>query len=43
MMGMMERGDLDKDGFLSRDELVQLARAQAAGGRPGGDRDRERR
>ncbi len=38
MAGMMERGDSDKDGFLSRDELLQLARAQAAaaGGRDGG-------
>ncbi|MBI5768951.1 MAG: hypothetical protein HZA93_14235 [Verrucomicrobia bacterium] len=46
MMGMMERGDLNKDGFLTRDELVQLARAQAQGqgrGGPGGERGRERR
>ena len=42
MMGMMERGDLNKDGFLTRDELVQLARAQAQGGRPGGERGGDR-
>lgn len=44
MAGMMERGDLDKDGFLSRDEIVQLARAQAAAAASReGDRNRNER
>ena len=38
MAGMMERGDLNKDGFLTRDELVQLARMQAQRVGPGGER-----
>lgn len=42
MIGMMERGDLNKDGFLTRDELVQLARMQAQRGGPGGERGGER-
>jgi Ca2+-binding EF-hand superfamily protein len=42
MAGMMERGDANKDGFLTRDELVQLARAQAQRGGPGGERGRDR-
>jgi Ca2+-binding EF-hand superfamily protein len=42
MAGMMERGDVDKDGFLTRDELVKLAQAQAARGGPGGERGRGR-
>lgn len=43
MQGMLERGDTDKDGFLSRDELVQLAREQARSrGGQGGERERER-
>ena len=28
MAGMLERGDTNKDGFLSREELVALARSQ---------------
>lgn len=41
MQGMMERGDTDKDGFLSREELLQLARSQAQSrGGPGGERGR---
>lgn len=39
MAGMMERGDLDKDGFLSREEIEKLARMGGPGG-PGGERGR---
>jgi EF hand len=42
MMGMMERGDLNKDGFLTRDELVLLARAQAQMQRSGPPDERGR-
>ena len=42
MAGMMERGDLNKDGFLTRDELVKLARAQSQRGAPGGERGGDR-
>lgn len=42
MAGMMERGDANKDGFLTRDELVQLARTQAQRGGSGGERGRDR-
>ena len=41
MAGMMERGDLNKDGFLTRDELVQLARMQVQRGGQGGERPRD--
>ena len=40
MAGMLERGDTNKDGFLSREELVALARSQMGG--PGGERGRGR-
>lgn len=39
MARMMERGDTNKDGKLSREELTELARAQAGGG----GREQERR
>jgi hypothetical protein len=39
MRGMLERGDTNQDGFLSRDEHVQLARGQAASGRRDERRD----
>lgn len=46
MQGMMERGDTNKDGFLTKDELVALARAQAqmqrGGPGGGGERGRDR-
>lgn len=42
MQGMMERGDTNKDGFLTKDELVALARAQAQRGGPGGGGERGR-
>ena len=41
MAGMLERGDLDKDGFLTREELAQLAKNMPVGGRPGGERGRD--
>jgi Ca2+-binding EF-hand superfamily protein len=48
MQGMFERGDTNRDGFLSRDELVRLARTQSEnrgreGTREGGPRNDERR
>ena len=44
MQAMFERGDTDKDGFLSKDEIRKLAEAQAAaaGGAPRGGREGER-
>lgn len=38
MQGMFERGDADKDGFLTRDELRKLAESQ---GGPGSQRERK--
>jgi hypothetical protein len=47
MAGLMVRGDLDKDGVLTRDEPMKLAQAQSQEqrGGPGGEggRGRERR
>ena len=39
MAGLMARGDTNKDGYLSKDELIVLARSMAA---QGGERERER-
>lgn len=40
MQGMLERGDTNKDGFLTPDEIRKMAAAQAA---PGGPLEREGR
>jgi hypothetical protein len=38
MAGLMARGDTNKDGFLSKDELIALARSMSM---QGGERERE--
>jgi Ca2+-binding EF-hand superfamily protein len=40
MQGLFDRGDLNKDGSLTRDELTKMARVQSSSSGPGGQGQR---